>query len=87
VPTTRPRHLVTETDELANALDAAALRWPGLSRAQLLARLALEGHRAASDEQERDRRRKVERVRRHSGSLTGAYEVGYLDRLRDDWPA
>jgi hypothetical protein len=31
VPTTRPRHLVTETDDLASALDAAAQRWLGLS--------------------------------------------------------
>ena len=41
VPTTRPRHYVTETDELAAALDAAALRWPELTRSQLLVRLAI----------------------------------------------
>ncbi len=33
VPTTRPRHYVTETDELAAALDAAALRWPDAAHA------------------------------------------------------
>ena len=44
MPTTRPRHLVTETDELAAALNVAAHRWPGLSRSQLLVRLALEGN-------------------------------------------
>ncbi len=32
VPTTRPRHVVTETDDLADALDAAARLWPELSR-------------------------------------------------------
>jgi hypothetical protein len=48
MPTTRPRHFVTETDDLAEALDEAARRWPNLSRAQLLVRLALEGHRAAN---------------------------------------
>src|ERR1700712_4389092 len=58
VPTTRPRHYVTETDDLAAALDAAALRWPELSRSQLLVRLALsagEAERMAETER-RDRR-------------------------------
>jgi hypothetical protein len=41
---------VTETDDLAEALDEAARRWPDLSRAQLLVRLAL-GHRAAQQAQ------------------------------------
>ncbi len=26
-------------------------------------------------------------IRETSGALTGSYEPGYLDRLRDDWPA
>ena len=42
VPTTRPRHQVTETDELAAALDEAAVRWPDLSRGRLITRLAVE---------------------------------------------
>lgn len=86
MPTTRPRHLVTETDELAEALDAAAVRWPGLSRAQLLRRLALEGHRAAADVQEERRRQRIEAVRKYSGILTGLYPPGYLEQLRDEWP-
>ncbi|MGL4174979.1 MAG: hypothetical protein ACRCSN_02795 [Dermatophilaceae bacterium] len=47
MPTTRPRHFVTETDELAAALDEAAARRPDLSRPQLLVQLALEGHHSA----------------------------------------
>lgn len=86
MPTTRPRHLVTETDDLAVALDEAAQRWPGLSRPQLLARLALEGHRAALEDQGDRRRRRLEAIRRHSGALTGAYGAGYLERLHDEWP-
>jgi hypothetical protein len=31
------------------------------------------------------RRRKA--IRRTSGALTGAYEPGYLEQLRRDWPA
>ena len=36
MPTTRPRHPVTETDEIADILDEAALKWPGVPRAKLI---------------------------------------------------
>lgn len=87
VPTTRPRHFVTETDDVAVALDAAARRWPDLSRAQLLVRLALEGHHSAQQAHEDRRRRRLEAVRKHSGTLTGAYGPDYREHLRDEWPA
>jgi hypothetical protein len=35
-PTTRRRHFVAETDELTEALDEAARRWPNLTRPQPL---------------------------------------------------
>jgi len=76
-----------ETDDLAAALDAAAARWPELSRAQLLVRLALEGHRAAQRAHEARHRRRLAALRTHSGVLTGAYQPDYLLRLREDWPA
>lgn len=86
MPTTRPRHFVTETDDLAQALDAAEPRWPGLSRAQILVRLALEAHRAALHAHEENRRRRLAALRKHSGMLTGAYGPNYLDRLHKEWP-
>lgn len=87
MPTTRPRHFVTETDDLAQALDAAEARWPGLSRAQVLVRLALEGHRAAQQAHEDRRRRRLAALREHSGMLTGVYGPDYLHGLREEWPA
>jgi hypothetical protein len=87
VPTTRPRHFVTETDELAAALDTAAERWPRLSRAQLLVQLALEGHRVAQQARDERRQRRLAAVRAHSGALTGAYPGDYVERLREEWPA
>jgi hypothetical protein len=87
MPTTRPRHFVTETDELADALDEAARRWPRLSRPQLLVRLALEGHRAAQQAHDDRRRRRLEAIRTFSGCLHGVYEPDYLSHLREDWPA
>lgn len=86
MPTTRPRHLVTETDDLSGALDTAALRWPGLSRPQLLVRLVLEGHDAAQHAHDERRERRRAMVRRHSGILTGVYRPDELDQLREDWP-
>lgn len=82
MPTTRPRRQVTETDELAAALDRAERRWPDLTRAQLIARLALEADRQHGDD--RDRRRAA--IARHAGACTGAYQPGYLEALRQGWP-
>ena len=87
VPTTRPRHFVTETDDLAVALDAAARRWPGLRRSQLLVRLALEGDHAAQQSREQRRQRRLATLAQHSGILTGAYGPDYLRKLREEWPA
>ena len=86
MPTTRPRHQVTETEELAAALDEAAARWPQLSRGQLITRLALEGHRAAVVRQRQHRSDRLEALQRHSGALTGVYPPGDLEDLREDWP-
>ncbi|MDQ1246403.1 MAG: hypothetical protein QG597_771 [Actinomycetota bacterium] len=86
MPTTRPRHQVTETDELAAALDEAALRWPRVSRGQLITRLALEGHRAIVVRQREYRSSRLDALQRHAGALTGVYPVNYLADLREDWP-
>jgi hypothetical protein len=88
MPTTRPRHLVTETDELAQALDDAAKQWPADSgsRAKLLLHLVYEGHRAVISDRERRAAARRDAVMRTRGALTGAYGKNYLDELRQDWP-
>lgn len=88
VPTTKPRHTLTETDELAAALDAAARRWPedAGSRPRLLLRLVEAGERAISQEREQERTRRRAAVEHTAGALTGVYPPGYLERLRDEWP-
>ena len=86
MPTTRPRHQVTETEELAAALDEAALRWPRLSRGQLITRLALEGHRATVARHRQQRSNRLGALQRHAGALTGVYPAGHLADLREDWP-
>jgi hypothetical protein len=88
VPTTRPRLTITETDDVARALDDAAARWPDVrSRQQLLLRLLAEGHEALLSRRAEDTQRRKQAIRRTSGSLSGAYAPDHLAALRDDWPA
>ena len=82
MPTARPRHLLTETDDLAEALDAAAALYPGESRADLLRRLVKLGAAAIAEQQGKHRKA----VRDHAGGHPGLYPTGSLDELRADWP-
>lgn len=84
--TTRPRHLITESDQVAEALDDAAKRWPDeTSRARLLVRLAEEGHRVVAAGLQKAARDREAAIRRTSGRLTGVYGMDYLAKLREDW--
>ena len=80
MPTERRRHTITETDEIARALDDAARHWPEdrRRRSRLLLRLVQAGHEAIGAEREDDAARRREAVRSTSGVLTGAYP--------EDWP-
>lgn len=88
MPTARPRHSITETDEVARALEAAARRWPDDRErpAKLLLDLIHEGHRAIAADAERASDVRRAAIRQTSGALAGAYPSGYLDRLRNEWP-
>lgn len=89
MPTKRPRYAITETDEVARALDDAARHWPADSahRARLLLHLVEEGHRALRGELEQTRNARRRAIASTSGALTGVYGPDYLTRLREDWPA
>lgn len=88
MPTSRPRYTLTETDDLARALDDAAVRWPNEkeARTRLLVRLVEAGHRAITEEDEARAERRRDAVKRTSGALSGAYGPDYLKKLRDEWP-
>ena len=88
MPTDRARLTITETDDVAEAIDLAAERWPETpSRRELLLRLVEQGRSVIERERDEQAERRREAVRRTSGTLTGVYEPDYLERLRDDWPA
>ena len=87
VPTSRPRYQITETPDVARALDAAARRWPGEPRSKLLLRLLHAGEKELA-KQDGD----LAQRRRQAIELTGdkyaeAFSDTYLDELRQDWPA
>jgi hypothetical protein len=88
MPTSRPRHTITETNDVSRALHDAARQWPKDRKrpSKLLLDLVREGHRAITVDAERaleDRRAAIECT---GGALTGTYPVDYLARLRGDWP-
>jgi hypothetical protein len=80
--------MITETDEVARAIDEAARQWPGVGggRARLLVLLVQEGYRCIREERRKDNELRRAGILQASGSLAGIYEHGYLDRLRAEWP-
>jgi hypothetical protein len=88
MPTDRPRLTITETDDVAEAIDLAAERWPETpSRRELLLRLVEQGRGVIERERDQQTDRRRGAIRSTSGALTGVYEPEYLERLREDWPA
>jgi len=75
--------MITETDAVVEALADAAARWPGLTASELLHKLLEEGHAALRDSAAAERRA----IAQTSGALTGVYQSGERDALRDEWPA
>lgn len=83
MPTTKPRYTVTDTGELSDLLDRAQRRWPKVrDRKELLLKLAAAGDEAV-DREMTDRLGAIEET---AGALSGVYEPGELERLREDWP-
>lgn len=80
--------MITETTEVARALDDAAERWPEdrHDRRRLLLHLVEEGHRAALGQHAVQVAEREAAVTRTGGSLTGLYGQDYLAELRQDWP-
>lgn len=83
VPTTKPRYTVTDTGELSDLLDRAQRRWPDVrDRKELLLKLAAAGDKALG----REMTDRLGAIKETAGALSGVYEPGELERLREDWP-
>lgn len=81
--------MLTETDDLAEALELAARRWPqdAGSRSRLLRRLVQAGGQALNADREQARARRHQAVARTHGQFRDVYGPEYLKQLRDEWPA
>jgi len=86
MPTARPRHQVTETDEVARALDAAERRWPGEPRSRLLVRLIINNGAAVSELNEEESARRLRALDEMAGSFPGLSRRGWREELRSEWP-
>lgn len=86
MPTTRPRHQVTETPDVARALDLAARRWPDEPRSRLLLRLVQAGSNALEERGTEEARHRIAAIDATSGKYADTFSDGYLDELRKDWP-
>ncbi len=81
----RPRYRVTETEQVARALERAARRWPGESRSELLLRLVAAGSAALQQGEDEEAQRAA--IAASSGASTDAPGPHHLQTLREDWPA
>lgn len=88
MPTSRPRYLLTESDDLRSALEAARQRWPEDHDrpTALLIHLIDEGRRTVETAETRRREARRAAIRSAAEGLEGAYSDGYLAELRVDWP-
>ena len=88
VPTSRSRYTITESTEVASAIQEAAREWPEDSGApsRLLLHLIEEGRKALQQRHDELVAADLAVVDRVAGALTGSYPDGYLRELREDWP-
>lgn len=86
VPTARPRHQITETPEVAHALNLASQRWPRESRGKLLVRLIQAGSATLKEEHTEAARGRLAAIDATSGKYADVFGEDYLKKLRQDWP-
>lgn len=89
MPTTRPRHMITESDRIAEALKSAELLWPELrGDSSALLRKILETGMAEVQKSVATRAEsRLGAISKAAGSLSGTWPSNWRDELRDEWPA
>lgn len=80
--------MITETDDLARAIDAAGARWPEAhgERAELLRKIIAEGIRSIDDEREARKRQRLAAIKELAGSMTGTWPADWHKQMVEEWP-
>jgi len=86
MPTARPRYQVTETPDVARAIDNAAKRWPHEPRSKLLLRLVDAGGAALAQFDDLAKSKRQQAIDGSSGKYADEFGSDYLAELRHDWP-
>lgn len=88
MPTSHPRHAITETEEISDALVVARRTWPDLADkpGALLRKLILEGRNTLAHKNTQDDHARRKAIADTGGALTGVFGPSYLQDLRQDWP-
>lgn len=88
VPTTRHRFSITESDDLARVLDAAAGIWPEHAddRAELLRLVVRWGGERVLDVAQERRQERLAAIRETAGALSDVYPPNAAQLLKDEWP-
>lgn len=88
MPTSRPRYLLTESDDLRTALETAGRRWPQDRErpTALLLHLIDEGRARVDEADVAERTRRLAVIAQLGSGLEDVYPTGYLADLRADWP-
>ncbi|MCL1907544.1 MAG: hypothetical protein FWG08_06510 [Propionibacteriaceae bacterium] len=82
MPTTLVRHSITETPQIAEAIDAGVTAMPGIPRAEVVRKLIERGAQAVrADEEVR-----LAAIDKWAGSSSGPIPDDAAQRLKDEWP-
>lgn len=83
MPTTLPRHSVTETPDVADLLEAGRAKWPDDPPAKLLIHLAAEGVERIMRDPEVSRARRRRALENLSHTHPWPQSDDYIDRMRE----
>ena len=81
--------MITETDQLSDALSQAAKLWPELSgQRTLLLRKVLEvGIETIAQEANQNTKSRIAGVEKLAGSMPGVWPANWKQELGEDWPS
>jgi hypothetical protein len=89
MPTARARHMVTESDHIANALDIASTLWPDAQgeRGELLRRIIALGIADVENATSLRMRERADRVAYAAGSMNNVWGDEWRESRDAEWPA